>query len=83
MTLRDQIWDAVLEELVRTGYFKISDLNFNESQRHTVRRVLKEMESLGWLERESDHAAIWRIGPKAQMHMNISAEKIKQAKPSN
>jgi len=69
----------VLDELVRTGTFKISDLDFDESKRHTVRRVLKQMESLGWLTRESNKAAIWRLGPKAKTKLNVSAEKIRES----
>lgn len=79
MTLRDEVWDAVLKQLVRTGYFKISDLPFDEGQRHTVRRVLREMEDLGWLERENNRAAIWRIGETGKLHLNVSADKIQQA----
>jgi ribosomal protein S19E (S16A) len=79
MTARDQVWDAVLRQLNKTGYFKISDLPFDESQRHTVRRVLREMEQLGWLERENDRAAIWRVGERGRLLLNVSAEKIRQA----
>jgi len=43
MTLRDDTWNAVLVQLRKTGQFKISDLPFDESKRHTVRRVLREM----------------------------------------
>lgn len=80
MTLRDEVWNAVLEQLVKTGSFRISDLPFDESQRHTVRRVLREMEDLGWLSRENKRAATWRVGEMAELHLNISAEKLEQAK---
>ena len=80
MTLRDEVWDAVLKQLVKTGKFKISDLPFDEGQRHTVRRVLREMEDIGWLRRENNRAATWRMGELAEMHLNVSAEKIKEAK---
>lgn len=76
MTLRDQVWNAVLKQIVKTGYFKISDLPFEENQRHTVRRVLREMEELDWLERENNRAAIWRIGELGKLHLNVSVEKI-------
>lgn len=81
MTIRDEVWHEVMKQLVQTGYFKISDLPFEEGQRHTVRRVLKEMEERGWLERENERAAIWRIGETGRLHLNISAEKIRQARP--
>jgi len=80
MTLRDKIWDEVLDELRCTGRFKISDLDFHKSKRHTVRRVLREMEDYGWLRRTSERAATWRLGPKAEMHLNVSADHIKQAR---
>ncbi len=81
MTVRDQVWSAVLHEIRATGRFKISDLDFEDSQRHTVRRTLKEMESLGWLARTNNRAATWRIGPKAETHLNVSADHIRQARP--
>lgn len=80
MTLRDNVWNAVLKQLIRTGKFMISDLPFTEEQRHTVRRVLREMEDLGWLERESKKAATWRLGLIGATHLNISADKIEKAR---
>jgi len=44
LTLRDQVWDAVLKQILKTGQFRISELPFEEGQRHTVRRTLREME---------------------------------------
>lgn len=79
MTLRDHVWNAVLKQLVKTGQFRISDLPFNESQRHTVRRTLRKMEGLGWLSRENDRAATWRMGELAELHLNVSADKIEAA----
>ena len=80
MTLRDETWNTALEQVVRTGKFKLTDLPFNESEIHTCRRVLREMESYSWLERDSPHAAIWRAGPKAEMLMNLSEEKLRLAR---
>jgi len=62
MTLRDQVWDAVLKQILKTGYFRISDLPFDEGQRHTVRRTLRVMEEQEWLSRENNRAATWRMG---------------------
>ncbi|MFC7018391.1 MULTISPECIES: hypothetical protein [Haloarcula] len=80
MTLRDSVWHAVMKQLIKTGQFRISDLPFNESQRTTVRRTLREMEKQKWLSRESDRAATWRMGELAELHLNVSADKIKAAK---
>lgn len=74
MTLRDQVWDAALRQVYNTGKFKIADLPFDESQRHTVRRALKSMEKHGWLERESERAAIWRLGPRAELILKVNDE---------
>ena len=71
MTLRDDVWDTALMELKNRGKFKISDLPFEEEQRHTVRRVLREMDEKGWVTRESKQAAIWRLGPKAEMVLDV------------
>jgi hypothetical protein len=80
MTTRDEVWDAVLLELVRVGAFRIGDLPFEKSKRHTVRRVLREMEAAGWLEREDDRAATWRMGEKAREGLNVSSERIEQSR---
>ena len=79
MTLRDEVWNSVMKQLVKTGQFRISDLPFNESQRHTVRRTLREMETMDWLSRENDRAATWRMGELAELHLNVSADKIQAA----
>jgi hypothetical protein len=80
MTLRDAVWNSVMKQLVKTGHFRISDLPFNQSQRHTVRRTLRRMEELEWLSRENNRAATWRMGENAELHLNVSADKIKAAK---
>jgi hypothetical protein len=79
MTLRDAVWNSVMKQLIKTGQFRISDLPFNESQRHTVRRTLRTMEELEWLSRENDRAATWRMGENAELYLNVSADKIKAA----
>ena len=78
-TLRDQAWNAILEQVVRTGRFELSDLPFKASERHTVRRVARSMERYDWLCRNSEHSPIWRAGPKAEMLMNLSEEKLSLA----
>lgn len=72
MTLRDDVWNEVLETLIEEGKFKIGDLDFDESERHTVRRVLRNMEELGYLRRESEQARIWRAGPRAKDTLNLT-----------
>lgn len=80
MTLRDSVWNAAMKQLVKTGRFRISDLPFNESQRHTVRRTLREMEQMGWLSRENDRAATWRMGEASELYLNVSVETIKESR---
>lgn len=79
MSLRDSAWDAALEQLVKTGKFRIRDLPFEESERTTVRRVAREMEGFDWLMRTSPSSPVWRAGPKAEMLMNLSDFKIQLA----
>jgi hypothetical protein len=76
MTLRDEVWNVVLQRLVNNGSVTMGDLPFSESQSHTVRRVLREMERLGWLTRESKWSAIWQMGPEAELHLNIAPQLI-------
>lgn len=74
MTQRDEAWSAALEKLTEDGQFKISDLDFTEGQRHTVRRALKEMEELGWLKRVNERGRIWYAGEKAELLLNLSED---------
>jgi len=71
MTVRDDVWHAVLKLLVQEGEFKIGDLPFDEGKRHTVRRVLREMQEKGWLQRESDMSKTWAAGELARLHLNL------------
>jgi hypothetical protein len=80
VTLRDEAWNIALIQIVKSGKFQLTDLPFKESERHTVRRVLREMEAYGWLERESEYASVWRAGEMAEMLMNLSEEKLELAK---
>jgi DNA-binding IclR family transcriptional regulator len=80
MTLRDEVWDTVLMQLKNRGRFKISELRFSEGERHTVRRVLREMEEMDWVMRESEHAAIWRLGPKAEMMLELSPDIVEASR---
>ncbi|ELY65811.1 hypothetical protein C490_13566 [Natronobacterium gregoryi SP2] len=83
-TLRDEVWNAALEELVARGKFKTADLldklDLSESQRQTVRRTLNALEEDGWLERESEQSGIWRLGWKGKMLLNVSEETIDQSR---
>jgi hypothetical protein len=80
VTLCDETWNTALEQVNRTGCFKIGDLPFKESERHTVRRCLREMESYSWLSRDSPHSSIWRAGPKSEMLFDLSEEKLRLAR---
>ncbi|MUV56236.1 hypothetical protein [Halogeometricum sp. CBA1124] len=52
---------------------------FEKGERYTVRRVLREMESMGWLARESPRAATWRMGEQAKLHLNVSSDLIRES----
>lgn len=68
MTLRDAVWDAVLKRLAEEGPFRKEDLGFPEGSKHTVRRILKEMEKLEWLARESRGDDVWEAGDRARRY---------------
>lgn len=72
MTTRDEVWAEVLETIIEEGQFKVGDLDIDESKRHTVTRVCKEMEELGYLTRTSSDAKIWRAGELANIHLDLS-----------
>ncbi|MYL18008.1 hypothetical protein GLW36_15320 [Halorubrum terrestre] len=80
MVLRDEVWDSALEQLINTGEFRLTDLPFETSETFTVKRCIREMQSCGWLSRESEQADIWRAGPKAEMLMNLSEEEQRQVR---
>ncbi|QPV64515.1 hypothetical protein I7X12_07855 [Halosimplex litoreum] len=80
MTLRDECWTIMLEQIVRTGKFKLGDLPLKDSERHTARRVARQMQEYDWLTRDSPSAAIWRAGPKAEMLLNLSEDKLELAR---
>jgi len=80
VTLKDECWTTMLEQVNRTGKFKLGDLPFKKSERHTCRRTAREMEAYGWLTRDSEHSSIWRAGPKSEMLFNLSEEKLRLAR---
>lgn len=63
MTLRDRAWNIILlSQIARVENFKRKDLGFSEEERHTVQRVLNEMEARGWVERKRPQSGIWYPG---------------------
>ncbi|RKD97820.1 BlaI/MecI/CopY family transcriptional regulator [Halopiger aswanensis] len=84
MTMRDQIWNAALEQLVAKGKFKaaevMDELDLSERQRQTVRRTLRQLEEQGWLSRESKQSGIWRLGKKGRMLLNVSEDTIDESR---
>ncbi|MUV56229.1 hypothetical protein [Halogeometricum sp. CBA1124] len=71
-TLRDRVWNDVLITVSKQGSFKMGDLGFSESQRHTVRRVLKAMEEQDWLHRENNRMKTWHPGDTAKEYVKFS-----------
>lgn len=80
MTLRDEVWDEALTKLKRQGRFKISDLPFDDSERHTVRRTLRNMEDAGWLQRDSEQSPVWRLGSKAELILEADDELVERSR---
>jgi ribosomal protein S19E (S16A) len=64
------------------GSFKSEDVRRGFGRppsRHTVRRVLRQLESDGWLTRESDESRIWRAGFQARALGDLSAQAERKA----
>jgi len=64
------------------GSFKSSDVRRGFGRppsRHTVRRVLRQLESDGWLRRESDESRIWRAGFQARALGDLSERAEREA----
>lgn len=60
MTTRDDVWFRVLTvQLPSLEPFKRLDLGFKESKRHTVQRVLQEMEEKRLIRRKTEGGAIY------------------------
>lgn len=74
-TARDQVWNSVLELLTTPspGGFRLDTVRqqarLAASQEQTVRRVLKTMEAMGYLQRESDRGHYWYPGPRARQYL--------------
>lgn len=59
-TPRDVAWAAILNHLQEHDYVRTSDLDFDdEINRRTARRVLRSMEELELVYRESPSAKTW------------------------
>lgn len=73
-TTRDEVWTAVLTQLSKSGEFQVSDLGLDTSKRHTVYRVLREMEDIGWLIERDTEPRTWKAGEVARRHLNLPME---------
>jgi len=65
--------------MANSGDFKIGDLPFEEGERHTVRRVLRNMEDKGWLRREKKTSNIWKPGQKYEMFVSATGGNLVEA----
>jgi hypothetical protein len=70
----------MLEQIAHSGKFRLTDLPFKPEERHTVRRALRQAETYEWLQRSSEGSSIWRAGPKAELLLNLSEDKLRQAR---
>ncbi len=60
--LKSKVWNHVMFRAVKGTSFEINDLPFQPGQHAIVRRTLREMEQIGWLERESKRDSVWHPG---------------------
>lgn len=68
-----------IRRAIADGSFKAPEMTARLSSvpsRQTVTRILRQLESDGWLEREAPNSSIWRAGPKCRSYgrMSESAE---------
>lgn len=79
MTWRDDVWSEALQLVRSRGKFRISELEFKDGQRATVRRTLREMEQFGWLRRDSQLDATWRLGEEGKKLLNVHPNIIRHS----
>lgn len=77
MTLRDEAWHTVFHTLTQKEEFKLTDLGFKDSEKHTVKRCLREMSDYGWIERDTPQHSIWRAGPRFKALARVADERLK------
>lgn len=58
-TARDAAWAAIITHLQDHDYVRTSDLDLDETQRRTALRVLRSMEDMGLVQRETPEAQTW------------------------
>lgn len=67
-TDRDEIWNTALDLAQQEYQITINDIldsaELSESKRRTVRRVLRSMESYGWVKQCTKGSRYWNPGPK-------------------
>jgi hypothetical protein len=90
-TRRDLVWDAALRALEsNSASIRLRDVQFyldeEEVSDRTVRRTLHAMQTLGWLEKDSEGSHDWFPGPKAQEFFrvpeDVEAENTTPIEPS-
>ncbi len=72
-TARDHVWAAAIELLIDRQEFRTRDIANqldDDASLPTIRRTLRAMEELDWIEREAPESHYWRAGPKAHEHLD-------------
>lgn len=71
-----------IELAIREGSFsanKIHNKIGNSPSQSTVTRILQQLESENWLEREADKSSLWRAGTKARFLGDMDEKAISSA----
>lgn len=71
MVSKGEVWSAALVELCESGEFVVSDLGFDDDDRHVVRRALKEMNNNGWVTSDGMRSAIRKPGELAEKYLQL------------
>jgi hypothetical protein len=77
MDFIEQHWESLLDQLVKTGRFRLADYPYNTDEEAKVLTVLGDMEASGFLEGTTGGELVWRAGPKVTKLMNLSEEGLK------
>jgi len=76
MDFIEQHWESALDNLTRTGEFRLANFSYNTDEETKILKVLGDMEACGFLEGETGGELVWKAGPKVTELMNLSEEEL-------
>lgn len=76
MDFIEQHWESALDNLVKTGEFRLADFPYSTDDETKLLAVLGDMEACGFLEGKTGGELVWKAGPKVTTLMNLSEEEL-------